>query len=115
MPMILIRSWIFSMRTLSLRTGLAAQHGGRMTCERLGHLNTGQWVIRPSYGDASKFYEGLASVKENNKYGYIDKKGIFIIKPQFDAAYSFIEGMAKVKVGNKEGYVNKLGEVFMEP
>ena len=76
---------------------------------------TGQWVIRPSYRDASKFYEGLASVKENNKYGYIDKEGNFIIKPQFDAAYSFIEGIAKVKVGNKEGYVNKAGELFMEP
>jgi hypothetical protein len=76
---------------------------------------TGKWVIRPSYHDASSFYEGLASVKVNNKYGYIDKQGNFIIKPQFDAAYSFIEGIAKVKVGNKEGYVNKLGEVFMEP
>jgi hypothetical protein len=76
---------------------------------------TGNWVIRPSYHDANSFYEGLASVKVNNKYGYIDKQGNFIIKPQFDAAYSFIEGIAKVKVGNKEGYVNKAGEVFMEP
>jgi hypothetical protein len=96
--------------------GLAAVAIGEKDKKLWGFIdNTGQWVIRPSYGDASKFYEGLASVKENNKYGYIDKKGIFIIKPQFDAAYSFIEGMAKVKVGNKEGYVNKLGEVFMEP
>jgi hypothetical protein len=96
--------------------GLAAVAIGEKDKKLWGFIdNTGQWVIRPSYGDASKFYEGLASVKENNKYGYIDKKGNFIIKPQFDAAYSFIEGMAKVKVGNKEGYVNKLGEVFMEP
>jgi hypothetical protein len=75
----------------------------------------GKWVIQPLYHDASSFYEGLASVKVNNKYGYIDKQGNFIIKPQFDAAYSFIEGIAKVKVGNKEGYINKAGEVFMEP
>lgn len=96
--------------------GLAAVAVGEKDKKLWGFIdNTGQWVIRPSYGDASKFYEGLASVKENNKYGYIDKKGSFIIKPQFDAAYSFIEGIAKVKIGNKEGYVNKAGEVYWEP
>jgi len=96
--------------------GLAAVAIGEKYKKLWGFIdNTGQWVIRPSYRDASKFYEGLASVKENDKYGYIDKEGNFIIKPQFDAAYSFIEGIAKVKVGNKEGYINKAGELFMEP
>lgn len=51
----------------------------------------------------------------NNRYGYINKQGVFIIKPKFDKAYNFNAGLAKVKIGNKEGYINMDGDVVMEP
>ena len=48
-------------------------------------------VIPPQFDSAENFHEGLAIVKINNKYGYIDKTGKMIILPQFDKLMTFIK------------------------
>jgi len=64
------------------------------------------------------FSEGLAVVKRNGKYGYIDKHMNFVIPPQFDFAKSFDSGRAAVFnisgdiSGNRSGkqyYIDTLG------
>lgn len=58
-------------------------------------------AIAPQYEAASYFSEGLAPVKQNGKWGYIDQSGAVVIPFQYDRAYDFNEGYAIV--GNRLG------------
>lgn len=53
-------------------------------------------AIQPQYEDASRFSEGLAAVKQNGKWGYIDTDGKTVIPFDYDYAFSFNEGVAVV-------------------
>ena len=55
------------------------------------------------------FHEGLARVKKNGKYGYINKEGEEVIKCQYDDASNFHEGLAAVKKNEKKYYIDNLG------
>lgn len=52
--------------------------------------------IKPQYEEALLFSEGLAAVKKNGKWGYIDETGKVVIPFQYDQAYTFNEGKAVV-------------------
>lgn len=54
--------------------------------------------IAPQYEDARIFSDGLAAVKKDGKWGYIDAGNNVVIDFQFDVVYSFNEG--KAIVGN---------------
>ena len=56
-------------------------------------------MIKPTFGDAREFKEGLAAIKVNGKFGYINKSGKIVIKPTFDEAREFESGLAAIKVG----------------
>jgi hypothetical protein len=43
---------------------------------------------------AQPFSDGLAAVRVDSKWGYIDKTGKFVIEPQFKGAGPFSEGLA---------------------
>lgn len=70
------------------------------------------------YEDAKPFSEGLAAVKVNNKWGYIDTQGKYVISPQYnqdDARESwrkstpgdFSEGLAAVKKNGQQVYIRR--------
>lgn len=73
------------------------------------------------------FSEGLACIKVNGKYGYIDKTGKFVIEPQFDFAQNFSDGLAMVAYENERvyhgvnvsdyicGYLDKKGKIVIRP
>lgn len=67
------------------------------------------------YDYAKSFKCGLAPVKTNNKWGFIDKSDKFVIQPQFDGAKTFREDIAAVKIGNKWGFINKSGKIVIKP
>ncbi|MDK1032231.1 MAG: WG repeat-containing protein, partial [Planctomycetia bacterium] len=52
----------------------------------------------------------LLPIKQNGKWGYIDKSGKIIIKPQFDDAWFFSEGLARVGFGEQRGALKWLPE-----
>lgn len=52
--------------------------------------------IKPQYEAAQAFSEGLAAVRQNGKWGYIDTTGKAVIPFQYDQAYAFHEGKAVV-------------------
>ena len=52
----------------------------------------------PQFDEVFDFSEGFGNVKNDGKWGYIDKKGKVVIEPQFDDASDFSEGFAKVKI-----------------
>lgn len=61
--------------------------------------------IAPQYEDASLFSDGLAAVKKDGKWGYIDTEGKTVIPFQYDLAYEFNEGYAIVgKLVNTESW-----------
>ncbi|MDR2467074.1 MAG: WG repeat-containing protein [Prevotellaceae bacterium] len=62
------------------------------------------------YKKADKFSEGLAAVKLNGKYGFIDRTGMEIIPFRYDDAGAFSEGLAKVRTNGKWGFIDKMGK-----
>ena len=64
-------------------------------------------------------HRGLASVKVEGKYGFIDTKGNFAINPQFGSVGSFSEGLAVVVIGSYEegkyGFIDTKGNYVINP
>lgn len=61
------------------------------------------------YEAGKEFNEGLASVKLDQKWGYIDSKGNEVINFKYDDAHKFIDGLALVKLNGKLGFIDKNG------
>lgn len=91
--------------------------------DKWGFINrSGDVVIKPEYDDCYyQFREGLAAVKLNGKWGYIDSENRMRIAARFDGAQSFKGGMAAVHVGRpfegegKWGYIDMSGQYLFEP
>ena len=66
-------------------------------------------LYRRWYDDISDFFEGLAKVCFNGKYGYIDETCREVIPLKYDFAYDFSDGFAIVLLNGKYGYINKTG------
>ncbi|MDF5711983.1 MAG: WG repeat-containing protein [Nostoc sp. S4] len=70
----------------------------------------------PKIKIAEPFYEGLASVDINGKWGYINRSGSIVIEPKFQNASRFRNGLAYVKVNAaSEGYINHSGQFVWQP
>ena len=72
--------------------------------------STGEVVIPLKYTDVCSFFEGLAWVKLNGKYGYINKTGDEIIPLKYDGVGSFSEGLSMVSLDGKYGFIDKTGK-----
>ena len=77
--------------------------------EKYGYKHNGHVVIPAKYDDASSFREGLAAVKINNKYGFIDKTGTVVIPAKFDGAGYFDNGKAQVVLNGRWFYIDRNG------
>lgn len=74
------------------------------------------------YEGAEPFSEGLAAVKQNGKWGFIDSLGQWVVYPKYDLVGSFSEGLAWVcvscpenqeslkKTSCKCGFINQKGK-----
>ncbi|MGQ0540656.1 MAG: WG repeat-containing protein [Blastocatellia bacterium] len=54
-------------------------------------------------------------VREDGKYGYIDKTGKVVIKPQFENTMGFNEGLAATRLNGKYGYIDLKGNWAIKP
>ena len=76
----------------------------------------GKVLCKCKYDRIDVFSEGIAVVKQGEKYGFINTSGKLISKCQWDVAEEFYNGMAKVKKGKnypyKEGFINTRGELI---
>ena len=70
-------------------------------------------VIEPQFDYAAQFSEGLAKIKTQEGWGYIDKNGSIVIEPVFKDTGRFSEGLAWVNLGrlNGGGYIDKTGNL----
>lgn len=73
-------------------------------------------VAAEKYEYVGHFYNGLAKVKLEKKWGFIDTLGRVVIKPKYDQAENFSEGLAKVRISQKGwGLVNTEGVEILKP
>ena len=71
-------------------------------------LANAKTISSEKYDGIECFKDGLAKVKLNNKYGYIDENGREMIPIKYDwVAMYLADGLAGVKLNNKYGYVDK--------
>lgn len=76
---------------------------------------TGKTVIPPQFNDARDFFHGLAGVRIDKKWGYVDEKGVFAIPSSFDDVRDFLEELAPVRIARKWGYIDTKGQMKIEP
>ncbi|WP_210258801.1 WG repeat-containing protein [Rhizobium sp. WYCCWR 11152] len=62
---------------------------------------------------ALPFSEGLAAVRSEGKFGYINSSGEMVIAPAFDLARPFRKGHAEVVVGDKAGIIDRTGKLVL--
>lgn len=72
--------------------------------------NTGKAKTPFKYDEVDDFYEGIAIVSVDDKYGFIDENGKEVIKPIYDYAYGFDAGLAKVEKDGEWFYIDKTGK-----
>lgn len=61
------------------------------------------------------FSNGLAVIKKNGKYGYINSKGEIAIAPQYTYCERFSAGLAAVKIDSLWGFINTAGQMIIKP
>lgn len=72
-------------------------------------------LIPPTFQYATHFRDGLALVKQNGKWGYIDSTGAWIVPPKFDNAQPFSNQVAYVFQKGKTGVIDRRGNFLAEP
>ena len=74
--------------------------------------NSGNWISQ-KYKMAKPFSEGLAAVKINGKYGFIDKDEKLVIPCLYSYASIFSEGLCAVVFHKKLGFIDYKNEVVI--
>ena len=89
-----------------------------------GYLDrSGKFAIEPKYERTLPFSEGLAAVRINEKWGFIDKNDTMVIPPQYpddkkdsgDSPIPFSQGLAGVKIKGKWGFIDRAGKMIINP
>ena len=76
----------------------------------------GRTVIEPIYEDAAEFSEGLASVRLEGRWSFIDVSGrVEIDCGRYERVQSFHEGRAAVRRNGAWGYIDIRGEEVIAP
>ncbi len=78
-------------------------------------MKRGGVVIEAKYEYVNTFSEGLAPVRIDGKWGFIDKEGKIVINPQFDEVYKFSEGLAAIRIAKQWGFIDKEGKIAINP
>lgn len=68
------------------------------------------WLIKIDFEVIKDFQDGLAIIKENGKYGLINKKMKIIVSCIYNDIYYFGDGLFSVCKNKKYGYVDKTGK-----
>jgi len=82
--------------------------------EKVGYRSLkGEEISPPIFEDGGPIQEGLAQIKKDSLWGFMDGKGNIIIKPEYDMARSFSEGLAAVLKDEKWGFIDTKGKLVV--
>jgi hypothetical protein len=65
--------------------------------------------------NADEFFYGLAAVKKDGKWGFVDISGKVVIGPQFDEVRYFYEDHCIVRKSDRWGVIDRKGEFLIQP
>jgi hypothetical protein len=88
---------------------------GKFGLCRYVNKHTREEILPARYERGMPFSEGVAAVRINGRYGYIDHRGDIVIEPRFDLAGDFYQGLAEILVGDKTGVINRKGDIVVPP
>lgn len=71
--------------------------------------------LTSKYEFAGPFCNGLARVRLNKKWGFIDTTGGVVIPLKYNEVENFSDGMARVRVGQKWGLMSSNGKEIIKP
>ena len=74
----------------------------------------GEFNYEPVFS-GTVFSDGLARVKSEGKWGFIDSTGAVIIEPQWEDVAAFSEGFARISSYGRWGFTDKIGKIISEP
>jgi hypothetical protein len=75
-----------------------------------------KWKARHSgIEDMQPFSDGLAAVRIDDKWGFVDRGGKLVIEPRFHESAAFVNGLAAVETGEGYGYLRKDGSWQISP
>jgi len=73
-------------------------------------------VVHPDFDEVALFSgDGLARVKVDGNYGYVDREGAVVAPATFPLAASFKGGLASVQSNGKWGYLDTRGSFAIRP
>lgn len=75
--------------------------------------DSGTLRIPQSFEVAKQFSEGLAAVRVDGRYGFIDRTGKIVIPARFEAAGPFIGGYAEVRLDGASGAIDRSGKLVV--
>jgi WG containing repeat len=96
-------------------SGAIAVCDGKFGLCRYVDRRTRQELIPARFERAMAFSEGVAAVRIDGRFGYIDARGEVVIAPRFDLAGRFYQGLAEILVGNKAAIINRNGDIVVPP
>jgi hypothetical protein len=94
---------------------LVAHCDGKFGLCRYVDRKTQRELIPPRYELAGSFSEGLAAVRIDGRFGYIDASGAVVIAPSFEFAGAFHNGLAEIVVDDKAGVIDRTGRIVVPP
>jgi WG repeat protein len=74
-----------------------------------------KWLIPPRYTYAQTFYNGLAVIAMDEKYGFVNSNGIVIENPKYDDLINYGNGILSFYVNGKWGFICGDGAILYEP
>lgn len=57
----------------------------------------------------------LLFIRENGRYGFIDRSDKIVVPCIYENTYGFTEGLAAVKLKGKIGYIDVTGKMVVQP
>ena len=73
----------------------------------------GNKLFNKQFERVRNFSEGLAPVRKNDKWGYINTQGEEVVPCIYDDVWDFSEGLARVEQNGEWSIINKEGKVIV--
>jgi len=71
-------------------------------------------MLPETYDDAYEYSEGLAAVKNEGKWGFINTKGRLVIPFEYEQGGSFKGGVVSVSKDGFYGVIDTLGQIVLD-